>query len=311
MKHAIIDIGSNSIRLTVYEINGSRFKPLFRAKNMAGLAGYVEIGKLSQDGILAAQAALLEFKEILESLSIETVSVFATASLRNITNTEEAVRTLKRTTGFDIEVISGEEEASMSYFGAMMDLHVQSGAFADIGGASTELIAFENAEAVSSASCRIGSLSLYRRCVGKILPGHKSVIRMSKVLDEELARLNRFCFDSRSPLVCVGGTARTVLQMAKKLFDLPSDCIRITAEQVDEMLRLFLRSEKKACRLILRTEPDRIHTIIPGLFILQRVLHLFDSKEIIVSKYGVREGFLCTKVMQLQTTTTSSHKTEN
>ena len=311
MKHAVIDIGSNSIRLTVYEISGTQFKSLFRTKEMAGLAGYVEAGKLTQEGISAAAAALTEFKGILSSLSIDRVSVFATASLRNVFNTAEAVSSLKEATGFDIEVISAEDEAAMSYRGAMMDLHIQDGAFIDIGGASTEIISFENRQPVHSGSCRVGSLSLYKRCVGKILPGQKSVIRMSRVLDEELAQAGSFPFDSRSPLVCVGGTARTVLRLAKKLYELPEGCRTVTAEQVDSMLKLFLHNDKKACRLILRTEPDRIHTFLPGLFLLQRILHLFDSKEIIVSKYGVREGFLCTKVIQSQTVTTPSPRIGN
>ena len=311
MKQAIIDLGSNSIRLNVYEITGNRFKLLFRAKNMAGLAGYVELGKLTQDGMVAAEAALLEFREILQSLSIDNVAVFATASLRNVVNTAEAVRTLKQFTGFDIEVLTAEEEALLSFRGAMLDLPITDGAFADIGGASTELISFENGKPIHSTSCRIGSLSLYRRCVGKILPGHKSELRMSRVLDEELARLGDFPFDPRTPLVCVGGTARSALRFARKLFDLPPESRTVSADQVDEMLRLFLHNEKKTCRMLLRMEPDRIHTMIPGLFILKRVLHLFESDEMIVSKYGVREGFLCTKIMQSQTAITPSPRIGN
>ena len=91
MKQAIIDIGSNSIRLTLYETEGENFHILFREKIMAGLAGYVEDGKLSADGIECACAGLLTFRSILQTLEIEHISVFATASLRNISNTEQAL----------------------------------------------------------------------------------------------------------------------------------------------------------------------------------------------------------------------------
>ena len=87
MKQAIIDIGSNSIRLTVYETEGQSFRILFREKIMAGLAGYVEDGKLSAEGIECACAGLLTFRKILQTLQIENVRIFATASLRNISNT--------------------------------------------------------------------------------------------------------------------------------------------------------------------------------------------------------------------------------
>ena len=84
MKQAIIDIGSNSIRLTLYETNAQDFKILFREKIMAGLAGYVEDGRLSAEGIECACAGLLSFRTILQTLDIEGARVFATASLRNM-----------------------------------------------------------------------------------------------------------------------------------------------------------------------------------------------------------------------------------
>ena len=111
MKQAIIDIGSNSIRLTLYETEGQSFKILFREKIMAGLAGYVEDGKLSAEGIECACAGLLTFRKILQTLQIENVRIFATASLRNISNTARALSVIRAATGYSVEVISGEDEA--------------------------------------------------------------------------------------------------------------------------------------------------------------------------------------------------------
>lgn len=99
MKQAIIDIGSNSIRLTLYETENQSFRILFREKIMAGLAGYVENGKLSAEGIECACAGLLTFRSILQTLEIGRVSVFATASLRNISNTEQALSVIRAATG--------------------------------------------------------------------------------------------------------------------------------------------------------------------------------------------------------------------
>ena len=91
MKQAIIDIGSNSIRLTLYETDGSNFKILFREKIMAGLAGYVEDGRLGSEGIECACEGLMNFRSTLETLEIDRVRVFATASLRNIANTAQVL----------------------------------------------------------------------------------------------------------------------------------------------------------------------------------------------------------------------------
>lgn len=298
MKQAVIDVGSNSIHLTVYEIHGKVFKTLFRSKMMVGLAGYVENGKLSREGMDAAIQALNEFRQVLRSLSIEKTAVFATASLRNIDNTTEAVKTLRKATGFSIEVLSGDEEAFLSYRGAMMDLKLRDGAFADIGGASTELISFEDGRVLSAESLRFGSLSLYRKCIGKVLPGSKSAGQMARIIDTEMARLSVCAPDPRTPLVCVGGTARTVLKLARRQFGLEADCRCISAAQVETLLNLLLSQDKKAIRLLLRVAPDRVHTLIPGLFILNRVLHRYQSEKMIVSQYGIREGFLCRKIIQ-------------
>ena len=177
MKQAIIDIGSNSMRLTVYEIMGEKFKILFREKSMAGLAGYVEEGRLSAEGIARACSGLLEFRERLAALDIVNVAVFATASLRNIFNTAEAVWAIQTATGFSVEVLSGTEEALLGYYGAELEASSPSGAFLDIGGGSTEVVVFDRGEPVQSASFRVGSLSLYRSYVKKILPGDGALKR--------------------------------------------------------------------------------------------------------------------------------------
>ena len=135
MKQAVIDIGSNSIRLTLYETENRDFKILFREKIMAGLAGYVEDGKLSAEGIECACMGLLTFRGVLQTLDIEHVSVFATASLRNISNTEQALSLIRAATGYSVQVVSGEEEALLGYAGAMRELHLTGGVFLDIGGA--------------------------------------------------------------------------------------------------------------------------------------------------------------------------------
>lgn len=284
MKQAIIDIGSNSIRLTLYETESQSFKILFREKIMAGLAGYVEDGKLSAEGIECACAGLLTFRKILQTLQIENVRVFATASLRNISNTDRALSVIRAATGFSVEVISGEDEALFGYAGAMQELHLSGGAFLDIGGASTEIVTFEDGRPVDFASFPIGSLSLYRRCVKKILPG-----------DGALA--------PRALLVGVGGTARAALKLARHYCGISDDCRSMTAEQLDSLCAFLCSGKKEVSDLILRLEAERIHTLVPGLLILQHVFHLFHAEQLVVGKFGVREGYLCERILKINTDT--------
>ena len=144
MQCAVIDIGSNSIRLSVYDAEKTNFKILFKEKIMAGLASYVEDGVLSPEGLECACPSLIELTERLCLLNIQNISVFATASLRNINNTQDVLQKIHSTTGFCLEVISGKQEAFYGYTGAMLDLSLPGGIFLDIGGASTEIAFFAN-----------------------------------------------------------------------------------------------------------------------------------------------------------------------
>jgi exopolyphosphatase/guanosine-5'-triphosphate,3'-diphosphate pyrophosphatase len=310
MKQAIIDIGSNSMRLTLYEIAGRDLKILFKAKNMAGLARYVEKGALSDEGIDRAVSGLLTFKETLASLEIKNVAVFATASLRNILNTDEAVASIRIATGYPVEVISGETEAQLGYMGAMRELHLTGGAFFDVGGASTEIVSFSEGIALASASFRVGSLSLYRECVKKILPGKGSQRRIRKHLKEEIDRKGLIPFEKCDILAGVGGTARAVHKLCQRYYHLPLKGNCITREQLFGLSSLLCQGGRTATDLILKLEPERIHTIVPGIMILVHLFELFDAKEMVVSQSGVREGYLCQKVLA-QKSATPTAKTEN
>ena len=99
-------------------------------------------------------------------------------------------------------------------------------------------------------------------------------------------------------LVGVGGTARAVLRMSQYYYKLSDECHSMTAEQLDGLYRLLCSGKKEASDLILRLEPERIHTIVPGTLILRHVFHLFGAEQLVVGKYGVREGYLCQRILK-------------
>ena len=295
MKYAIIDIGSNSMRLTVYSVEKDSFTILFKDKTMAGLANYIEHGTLTEEGIRRAGTVLLSFAKTLEHLEITNISAFATASLRNVHNTHQATQKLSDMVGFPIQVLSGEEEATFGYVGAMQDTDMDSGLFVDIGGASTELVEFEHGQVNQASSYPIGSLKLYRDCVKQILPGKGSYHRMEKALQRELGHLPSNDLPC-GQIAAVGGSARAALKLARTVFQLPQTCRTVTAVQLDEVFALLRSDQRTAADLILKAAPERLHTLIPGLMILRHVVRTFEANEVIVSRYGVREGYLCQKV---------------
>ena len=296
MKYALIDMGSNSIRLTVYDLDKTNFKILFKEKVMAGLAGYVEDGVLTQEGMDCACQSLQTFQHTLERLHIENLAVFATASLRNVANTSQAVEYIRLTTGISVEVLSGEMEAECGFYGASGDVQVDDGLFVDIGGASAELALFAEGKLQKAGSVPVGSLKLYRDCVKKIMPGKESRQRIEKTIRKAFDNSNLKDIPRQEQIVGVGGTIRATLRLCKKLYGLTDDCRTFNREQLEALTRYLSKKDKKAMDLILRYEPERIHTLVPGVLLLRYLMDQYGAQEVTVSHYGVREGYLHQKI---------------
>lgn len=294
MQCALIDIGSNSMRLSVYEVGGGAFRTLFREKIMAGLAGFVEKKKLNAEGITRASDGLLQFRDTLSLLGISDVRVFATASLRNIQNTQEAVSEITRRSGFEIEVISGLDEALFGYSGAMRDVGLDTGVFVDIGGASTEVVTFSGGKLSGATSLPIGSLRLYSDYVKRILPHKSALARIDTRVTSELATLSGG--KSYETIVGVGGTLRAALKLTRRLYALPPTCKEIDAAALEGLWQVLIKNDRAAIDLILKTEPERVHTIVPGIAILREIVAKYNVKKIMISNYGVREGYLCSRI---------------
>ena len=297
MKCGIIDVGSNTVRLSIYQWEGRQFRLLMNKKEMAGLAGYIREGALSDAGIQAAGRVLTGFQTLLENFDISQVHVFGTAALRNITNTEEVLGALKRETGLAVEVLTGAEEAAFSFQGATVGGGAPaSGLLADIGGGSTELVHYENGTIRSGDSLPVGSLSLYTQYVSGLFPtkGERWDIRAR--VEEELERMEP------SPVRCthltgVGGTIRAAAKLCNDLAGADRSNCQIPAGELHALYKSLKKGDQAVLRQILRTVPDRVHTILPGLVILRRVLKRYKVETVTVSPCGVREGYLLQRVM--------------
>ncbi|MCI8993299.1 MAG: hypothetical protein HFG80_11365 [Eubacterium sp.] len=298
MKHAVIDVGSNSMRLTVYDVKDGDFRILFKEKIMAGLAGYVENRQMTQKGIDCAAEGILHFREILKVLSISDCTVLATASLRNIRNTKEAREQIDQRTGITVQVLTGEEEATFGYLGAMHDLQLKEGIFVDIGGGSTEIVKFEKEQIEQAKSYPVGSLMLYREYVKKILPGKKSQKKIKDRIMRELLTGAKKPPEKGERIAGVGGTIRAVLKLAVRQFELHPETNSFSAEQLEHLCTVLCKKDKTASDLIIQIAPERIHTLIPGMLILQKIVRLSGAKEIVVSRYSIREGYLCRKIAE-------------
>ena len=213
MNVALIDMGSNSIRLAVYKVEQKDFEPIFSKRYMTGLASYVKEKQLTAAGVEQACTVLLDAKSLLEQLSVDQTTVFATASLRNIKNTEAVVATIQQKTGYTVQILSGHEEAFLDYFGVMHGAPMEEGALVDIGGGSTEITTFAADGPAFMESMPVGALRLHTEMVEKFLPKEAEAAQIQERVLREWKKIKADKLPHYDLLCAVGGTARAVLQL--------------------------------------------------------------------------------------------------
>ena len=300
MKYAITDLGSNTIRLSVYNtLENGTFETLFTKKVMAGLAGYVVDDLISPDGINQACAVLLDFQFLLHQLGIDTMYPFATASLRNIKNSESTIEIIRRRTGLSIDVIDGQEEGILGYYGALYGTSFHNGIFFDIGGGSTEIVEIKKGKIKKSQSLSIGSLNLYTKTVSKFWPNKKELKSIEKVIQSTFKKID-LPKGTTEKVCCIGGTVRAVLKIVNCYYKKKKDNTHFTAEEFFTVEKLLIQKEDAMKNYILKLCPDRVHTIIPGILIMKEIIERTSCSAIQVSKYGVREGYLCKNFLNVK-----------
>ncbi|HWQ06057.1 MAG TPA: phosphatase [Feifaniaceae bacterium] len=297
MIYGLVDMGANSIRLSIYEVKEGGTKLLVNKKETAGLSSYVINGVLSKDGIKRACRVLKGFLSILDNFGITSVHVFATASLRNITNTEEAVERIKKETGIAVDVLTGAEEARLDFIGISNFGGIRDGILIDIGGGSTELAEFGEGRVITASSMPIGSLNLFLHHVKDIFPSEKMCRDIRAEVKFELDKL-AFSGRKRYPyLYGIGGTIRATAKLANDMFTLPDDNQEISFQHLCEILQVYRQSREQVRKSILQTSPERMHTLVPGMILLKAVAKRFEGDIILANNYGVREGYLFEKVL--------------
>ena len=323
-------MGSNTVRLIVFEIDDGASAELPRVgeppriamnkKVAAGLAGYVEDGVLTEAGIARAVKVLGKQVEAARLASADTISVFSTAILRNIANSNDVRARIEEVVGIPIDVLSGEDEARLGYLGCCSQLGPDGGLVADVGGASTELsmpalaapalgapapftpasASVETTPALDVASIPYGSLKLFLSFVSEVLPTRveSRVIRSfmtEQFEDTDVLEGRRF-----DMVMGLGGTARASVRLVRSLVDPVGDPLVATRAQLEEILAMPDTDFRRVTLGIVRLCPDRIHTVLVGLAVLLAIMELVGAETLHASKLGIREGYLLERVLKGQ-----------
>jgi exopolyphosphatase/guanosine-5'-triphosphate,3'-diphosphate pyrophosphatase len=295
---AIIDVGSNTVHLTLFKCeNDGTFHALLDEKAFAGLAGHVEDHFLSAKGITALCENLDYFRGVVRGLDIAEIHVFATAVFRQIRNAAEVLERARNASGLEIEIISGEEEARLSFTGARHFTKLRDGVVADIGGASTEIIAVRDGKPVKLSVMPDGCLSLRKKHIAGALAQKKEIRR---ICGELHTRLNgkEYAFAETAPaLCCVGGTARAVYKLAKELALATNESRELPVPALHSITRRLSNNDTFIYNAVCKVVPERFFTLLPGALIISELAAQSAPEKIIISKGGVREGFLLDRII--------------
>ncbi len=301
MNLGVIDVGSNTVRLCIYDVSieKRKFKTIMNRKIMAGLASYIVDGELTSEGIAEATASVKKCLKRASYLSPERVDVFATAVLRNISNSAEAIEAIEAGAGCKISLLSNADEAHLGFVGASSRGEMPHGALIDIGGGSTEITVIDAGVDVKRTSLPIGSLSSYGHFVADILPTEDEVASIrAKVRELIVSDTSGACLHRSSELYGVGGSIRALSEVNAWLSpEASSD--EVSLAEVERLLADIKSRRREFIDAVLHVAPERIHTISCGLAILVEVFSELDGERLRVCDRGVREGYLIERMLGL------------
>ncbi|OZI12311.1 exopolyphosphatase [Bacillaceae bacterium SAS-127] len=305
-KISIIDIGSNTVRLVIYNLSNSGFEEVENVKAPIRLGRYLDENKwLSEQGIQALKDVLHSFKELLDSYGVYEVECTATAAVRQASNRGEVLKEIKDEIGFDIRVLSGEEEAYYGFTAVTQTVNLDSGLSIDIGGASTEITYFENRQLIESHSFPFGAVTLKEQ----FLKGNG----MSEQEQKELVAYIKNQFtnfpwikNNGGAIVSIGGSGRNLANVDQIKRNYPSLGVHgydMSIETIKELRNELSAMSYDDLEKVDGLSRERADLILPALEVFYQLLLHSKSKQMIISSRGLRDGVIMEKLLKTKART--------
>ncbi len=295
---AIIDIGSNSISVVVYEKSSRYAFSLIKKARIAvriGEGAYEHGGLLQEEAMQKAYRALEDILCIIGSLKCRKILTAATSALRDAPNRKLFLSRVSKGLGLHLKVIEGEREAYLGGVAAANLLYpIEHFTTVDIGGGSTEFAEVKRGRVVATYSLNIGTVRLKELLFDK----EASEEEIEAFLDNALSQLPQHF--KVSHIVGIGGTLRALSSVIMQKEKYPIASLHGFSYRVKDHKKLIKSipkmSDKELKKLDIST--NRLDTIREGVAIFYRVLKRLDAKEVIASKAGVREGLYLTDLLR-------------
>ena len=297
VKLASIDLGSNSTRLLIAEVDDQGLDVLIRMHIVTKMSEKIEqTGEISIEAFKRVNSALRNFKKLLIENDVDDVFVIGTAALRDAKNSDEIIENIKKKYDFEVEVLSGHDEGITTSIGVLHFMeNSENFLIIDIGGRSTEFI-YEFENKIISKSLNLGVVTLSEKYFSN-LPINQELIDKAKLkIETELSQLD---IKDKKNVIGVSGTA---LSLASIFLDQQNfneeelHEIKIDIENVQEINKRILKmTEAEIITKFRGIDPKRASTITSGIFLLETILSHYSNSPIIISKYDILEGLILKK----------------
>lgn len=291
----VVDVGSNSVRLVVFD--GAARSPayFYNEKIMCGLgAGMSESRQLNPEGRKRALEALRRFQMLAKGMDTGPLVTVATAAVREASDGEDFCAEVERETGLKLWVIDGREEARLSAQGVLLGWPGSYGLVCDIGGSSMELAEINGGKVGARMSSQLGPLKLRDMTGGK--KARKALIR------ETLAKMHAELGEQKNRLFLVGGSWRAIARIDMARRNYPLHVLheyRMTAADVRATIKHIEKHDAETLRLQSSVSSARIDLVPQAAEVLGELIKTFKPRDIAISSYGIREGLLYEQMPQL------------
>ncbi|NVN99670.1 MAG: Ppx/GppA family phosphatase [Geobacteraceae bacterium] len=302
MKHprlAAIDIGTNSIRSIVVEVERSgKFRVLDDEKATVRLGeGLHETGLLSAPATQRAITALLRQKKIIDGYGVDKIEAVATSAVRKATNGKAFVEAVKAQTGISIDIISGEEEAELAALSSFNNFDMEGNRYllVDIGGGSLELVTTVGRHVEEIFSLELGAVYLTETFLKAETPTIAAYDRLRRHIRKTLKSIFPDGAPAVSAVIGSGGTVTSIASMVlagRKKSYASAHGYEVLRSDIVHLLAMLMRKSLKELRAVPGLSPDRADIIVAGVTVIDELLEFCDSNLLRVNERGIREGLI-------------------
>lgn len=294
MRAAVIGIGSNSVRSLLADVSGADFQRLWRDREGTRLfAGLDGTGNLNRDAMDKTVSAVRRMASEVRQKGAEELAIFATSAARDAANGQEFMEEVKREAGVPLRIISGEEEAELSFLGASAALSADRCGMIDIGGGSTEIAIGTRAGIECAFSCQMGAVRLYRRLRLEHPDDMKPVeVAAAEILDEHLRSFREL--ELPKAWVGTGGTFTTLAAMVLEQPWTDRTHVHgtsITSTEIRDIGEKLAGMKVEDRIKLPGLQPSRADIVVHGICILLGVMERLGMNRITVSEWGNLDGY--------------------